>query len=231
MSINEEQLKNIYGPVGLEIGAETAEEIAISIIAEIKAVLSGKSGGLLREKHDAIHSMNDTFVDSKKFALSSMQYTISKCAVVILAAGQSSRLGSPKQLLQFNGKSLLQHSVEEALQTHLPVIVVVGAKSRLIKDELKEFNVSIAENNRWHEGMSTSMQCGLAAAKNLKDEIDGIIFMVSDQPFVSITLLSNLLKAQNENGLPIAASGYAGRLGTPVLFHKFFFDESDEFAR
>ena len=154
-----------------------------------------------------------------------MQYTISKCAVVILAAGQSSRLGSPKQLLQFNGKSLLQHSVEEALQTHLPVIVVVGAKSRLIKDALKEFNVSIAENNRWHEGMSTSLQCGLAAAKNLKDEIDGIIFMVSDQPFVSITLLSNLLKAQNENSLPIVASGYAGRLGTPVLFHKFFFDE------
>ena len=65
ISINEEQLKNIYGPVGLEIGAETAEEIAISIIAEIKAVLSGKSGGLLREKHDAIHSMNDTFVDVK----------------------------------------------------------------------------------------------------------------------------------------------------------------------
>ena len=154
-----------------------------------------------------------------------MQYTISKCAVVILAAGQSSRLGSPKQLLQFNGKSLLQHSVEEALQTHLPVIVVVGAKSQLIKDALKEFNVSIAENNRWHEGMSTSLQCGLAAAKNLKDEIDGIIFMVSDQPFVSITLLSNLLKAQNENSLPIVASGYAGRLGTPVLFHKFFFDE------
>jgi xanthine dehydrogenase accessory factor len=65
IAINEEQLKNIYGPVGLEIGAETAEEIAVSIIAEIKAVLSGKSGGLLREKHHAIHSRNDTFVEVK----------------------------------------------------------------------------------------------------------------------------------------------------------------------
>lgn len=63
--INEEYLKNIYGPVGLEIGAETAEEIAVSIIAEIKAVLSGKSGGLLREKEDAIHPRNDIFIEEK----------------------------------------------------------------------------------------------------------------------------------------------------------------------
>ena len=61
MAIDETQLKNVYGPVGLEIGAETAEEIALSIIAEIKAVLSGKSGGSLREKKDAIHSDRDTF--------------------------------------------------------------------------------------------------------------------------------------------------------------------------
>ena len=63
--INEDQLKNIYGPVGLEIGAETAEEIALSIIGEIKAVLSGKHGGSLREKQNAIHSRNDTFIEEK----------------------------------------------------------------------------------------------------------------------------------------------------------------------
>ena len=67
-----------------------------------------------------------------------MQYQVTHSAVVILAAGQSSRLGSPKQLLQFNGKSLLQHSVDEALQTNLPVIVVIGANGELIKNELKD---------------------------------------------------------------------------------------------
>jgi molybdenum cofactor cytidylyltransferase len=154
-----------------------------------------------------------------------MQYKIHKPAIVILAAGQSSRLGSPKQLLRFNEKSLLQHCVEEALQTNIPVIMVVGANSQLIKYELKNLRITIAENKRWQEGMSTSLQCGLMAAKNLNNEIDGIIFMVSDQPFVSATLLNNLLRAQNENSLPIAACGYAGRLGTPVLFHKYFFDE------
>ncbi|MGH2647097.1 MAG: XdhC family protein [Ginsengibacter sp.] len=63
--IREDQLKNIYGPVGLEIGAETAEEIALSIISEIRAVLSGKPGGLLREKSDVIHSRDDTFIEIK----------------------------------------------------------------------------------------------------------------------------------------------------------------------
>ncbi len=154
-----------------------------------------------------------------------MQYKIHKPGIVILAAGQSSRLGSPKQLLRFNEKSLLQHCVEEALQTNIPVIVVVGANSQLIKYELKDLHITIAENRRWQKGMSTSLQCGLMAAKNLNNEIDGIIFMVSDQPFVSTTLLINLIKAQNEISLPIAASDYAGTLGTPVLFHKFFFDE------
>jgi xanthine dehydrogenase accessory factor len=65
ITIKEYQLRNIYGPVGLEIGAETAEEIALSIIAEIKAVLSGKPGGYLREKQDVIHSRNDTFIEVK----------------------------------------------------------------------------------------------------------------------------------------------------------------------
>ena len=66
LKLTGEQLNTIYGPVGLEIGAETAEEIALSIIAEIKAVLSGRQGGSLRQKQDVIHSRNDTFIEVKK---------------------------------------------------------------------------------------------------------------------------------------------------------------------
>jgi xanthine dehydrogenase accessory factor len=66
MQLSKEQLESIYGPVGLEIGAETAEEIALSIIAEIKAVLSGKPGGSLRNKPDVIHSRTDTFIGEKR---------------------------------------------------------------------------------------------------------------------------------------------------------------------
>ena len=66
IELTEEQLNTIYGPVGLEIGAETAEEIALSIIAEIKAVLSGKPGGSLRKKQDVIHSRTDTIIEEKR---------------------------------------------------------------------------------------------------------------------------------------------------------------------
>ena len=62
--------------------------------------------------------------------MSRMYYTIEHCAIVVLAAGMSSRLGSPKQLLAYKGKSLLQHAVNIALQTKMrPVVVVVGANS------------------------------------------------------------------------------------------------------
>ena len=66
IELTEEQLNTIYGPVGLEIGAETAEEIALSIIAEIKTVLSGTKGGLLRNKQDVIHSRTDTIIEEKR---------------------------------------------------------------------------------------------------------------------------------------------------------------------
>jgi xanthine/CO dehydrogenase XdhC/CoxF family maturation factor len=66
MQLSKEQLSSIYGPVGLEIGAETAEEIALSIIAEIRAMLSGKTGSSLRNKQDVIHSRTDTFIGEKR---------------------------------------------------------------------------------------------------------------------------------------------------------------------
>jgi xanthine/CO dehydrogenase XdhC/CoxF family maturation factor len=66
MEITDQMLQKVYGPTGLEIGAETAEEIALSIIAEIKAVLTGKPGGMLRHKQDVIHSREATRIEEKK---------------------------------------------------------------------------------------------------------------------------------------------------------------------
>jgi len=90
---------------------------------------------------------------------------------------------------------------------------------------LKDFDLEVVENKKWNEGMSTSLRCGLEASIKLIKDVDGIIFMVSDQPFVSTLLLDDLLKTQREKGLPIIASDYGGVLGTPVLFHKIFFEE------
>ncbi|MDP4264591.1 MAG: nucleotidyltransferase family protein [Bacteroidota bacterium] len=155
-----------------------------------------------------------------------MRYTVEHCAIVILAAGKSSRLGSPKQLLAYRGKSLLQHAVTTALQTTMrPVVVVVGANSNLVKKEMEGMQVEIAYNEGWQEGMASSLRCGLAAVQKMSDLTDGIIFMVCDQPYVTQSLLEGLLQAQHETGLPIVASSYEDKLGTPVLWHKTFFAE------
>jgi len=155
-----------------------------------------------------------------------MHYTVEKCGIVVLAAGMGSRLGCPKQLIAYNGKSLLRHVVETALQTILrPVIVVLGAHYKAVKKEIEGLNIVLIQNEEWEEGMASSLRCGLDAVQRMNPETDGIIFMVCDQPHVNKSLLDSLLSAQHETGLPGVASNYNNILGTPALFHKFFFAE------
>ena len=73
--------------------------------------------------------------------------------------------------------------------------------------------------------MASSLRCGLAAVQKMSADVDGIIFMVCDQPYITKSLLDCLLQAQHETGLPIVASSYEDKLGTPALFHKSFFVE------
>lgn len=158
--------------------------------------------------------------------MSRIRNTVEHGAIVVLAAGMSSRLGSPKQLLVYQGKSLLKHVVNAALQTSMrPVVVVLGANSDAVKKEIEGTELMVVENEGWEEGMASSLRCGLAAVQKISADVDGIIFMVCDQPFVSKSLLESLLQAQHETGLPIVASSYEGKLGTPALFHQSLFAE------
>ena len=153
-----------------------------------------------------------------------MKIKISNIAIIILAAGKSARLGSPKQLLSYKGKNLLRHTVDEALETGCQsVFVVLGANSELLKKELKDKPVSIVENAGWQEGMASSIRCGLETITNTILRPDCIIFMVCDQPYVSSSLLLSLVDKKNETKMPIVASSYEDKIGTPALFNKSFF--------
>ena len=153
-----------------------------------------------------------------------MNIKISNIAIIILAAGKSARLGSPKQLLSYKGKNLLRHTVDEALETGCQsVFVVLGANSELLKKELKDKPVSIVENAGWQEGMASSIRCGLETITNTILRPDCIIFMVCDQPYVSSSLLLSLVDKKNETKMPIVASSYEDKIGTPALFNKSFF--------
>jgi molybdenum cofactor cytidylyltransferase len=151
---------------------------------------------------------------------------IEHCAIIILAAGASTRLGQPKQLLSYRGKTLLRHAVDQALGSVCEqVVVVTGAEGNRMKNELKNLSVRIAENPDWEEGMASSIRCGVETILRADQAIDGLILMLCDQPFIETSLLNRLLVKQKETGKPIVASHYGNRSGTPALFHKSFFPE------
>ena len=156
--------------------------------------------------------------------MSRIQYKIEHYAIVILAAGKSKRLGTQKQLLQYKGKTLLNHAVDTALKTGCPsVIVVLGSNMDLLRKELKDKPIIIVENMGWQQGMASSIRCALENIKAAIIRPQGVILMVCDQPHVNSSLLLNLLEKKQQAGLPIAASSYAGKMGTPALFDKSFF--------
>jgi molybdenum cofactor cytidylyltransferase len=145
--------------------------------------------------------------------------------IIILAAGSSSRFGNTKQLLHFNGKTLLQNAIEEATDAGVGTIVVVtGANADEISKKIKNENFEIVFNKDWEQGMASGIGIGLKKAITLNNEIEKVIIAVCDQPFVSSSLFQELFQKQNKSGRHIVASAYAGTVGTPVLFTQKYFD-------
>jgi molybdenum cofactor cytidylyltransferase len=140
-----------------------------------------------------------------------------KFAVILLAAGNSTRMGAPKQLLDFGGQPLLRHAVATAQASGCDrTIVVLGANEGEIRPALDGLNVEIVVNERWAEGMGTSIQAGLKALEN-SDE-GGAILTLTDQPFVTSDFLRELVERRRRSGRPIVAAQYSGTAGVPVFF-------------
>jgi molybdenum cofactor cytidylyltransferase len=126
-------------------------------------------------------------------------------------------MGSPKQLLDFRGKPLLRHAVDSAQSAGCdPVIVILGANEHEIRPTLAGLNVEIVVNERWREGMGTSIQAGLGALENRN--VGGAILALSDQPFVTSDFLRGLVERHRRSGSPIVAARYSGTAGVPVFF-------------
>ncbi|WP_138991509.1 NTP transferase domain-containing protein [Larkinella sp. C7] len=148
-------------------------------------------------------------------------------AIIILAAGTSSRLSNqPKQLIEWEGRTLLRRVVDTALATTFrPVVVVVGANKNRITPELEGLPVTIIDNQHWQQGLSSSVKTGLAAVYLTQKEIDAVLFLLTDQPHVDRGLLLQLVQVYEESGKGIVASGYANSLGVPALFDRKYISE------
>jgi molybdenum cofactor cytidylyltransferase len=147
-------------------------------------------------------------------------------AIIILAAGNSSRLGEPKQLLKYNDTTLIAHIAESATETvGENVIVVTGSNASLIKNELHFLSCQCTYNADWQSGMASSIVSGIAYLQTLNPQIKGTIIAVSDQPFVTAGLFQSLITKHQQTGSAIVASEYDQTLGTPVFFASSFFPQ------
>jgi molybdenum cofactor cytidylyltransferase len=145
---------------------------------------------------------------------------------VVLAAGASSRMGSPKQTLQFQGESLLRRAALAALDAGCrPVVVVTGAHAELCRRELDGLDVREVFNASWETGMASSIRAGVEALNDAKASTAAAVFMLCDQPHVTAHVISGLIAAHRTTGGPVIASTYGGSFGVPALFSRTLFDE------
>lgn len=146
-------------------------------------------------------------------------------ALIILAAGESSRLGFPKQTLLYKGKTLLEIAIEAGLKSKCTSVkVVLGANAQAIESGIKSYPVEIIQNTGWAEGMASSIRIAVEAIQQ-DQQIDSAIIMLCDQPFVTHKILDSLIHKQQESGKSIVASSYEDMFGVPVLFKRSLFPE------
>jgi molybdenum cofactor cytidylyltransferase len=145
--------------------------------------------------------------------------TVERIAAIILAAGESTRFGSPKQLLDWRGKPFIRQVAETALRAQLdPVIVVTGAQAAGIEAALKDLSVRLVHNPDHVQGQSTSIKTGLGS---LPSNVGASIFLLADQPQIPVEVIL-ALKERHYRELPaiLAPLVLEERRANPVLFDR-----------
>lgn len=145
---------------------------------------------------------------------------------IILAGGASTRMGVPKQLLQFGGETMLRHAARVAIKAGCcPVVIVTGADAARSRKALRGLGVLEVENQRWKSGMGSSIRAGIEAVATANPQIAAVVIMVCDQPFVTRDIIAGLLGAHQETNYSIVASRYGRSYGVPALFRRTHFAE------
>lgn len=205
----------LHAPVGLAIGAENPAEIALSMAAEIQAVFGRSEGGFLRDKAGPIHDRDE--------AASATQPLLG-VPVAILAAGGSTRMGVPKQLLDLGGESMLRRAAGEAIASRSgDVIVVVGANGESVAKELDGLAARVVVNGDWEAGIASSVAAAAREAGALG--APAVVIALADQPFVGATHLRRLASTIRASDARIVASAYPEGGGVPAAFDRELFGE------
>jgi molybdenum cofactor cytidylyltransferase len=142
---------------------------------------------------------------------------------VVLAAGESRRMGEPKQLLPVGGQPMVRQVTEAVCAVGVAqVVVVIGAHAEAVGQAVAGLPVEMVLNDRWPEGMTASLHAGLRA---LRPEIRAALVVLADQPGLTAELIQALADCYRATGAPVVAPFSEGERGRPVLFDRALFPE------
>jgi xanthine/CO dehydrogenase XdhC/CoxF family maturation factor/CTP:molybdopterin cytidylyltransferase MocA len=187
----------LHAPIGLDVGAETPEQIALAIVAEVQAVRRHARGGMLRARARALHA---------------------DIATIVLAAGGSRRLGRPKQLLELEGRPLVQRVAATCVASEAgPVGVVLGSGAAAVADALGALRVAHIVNDDWQQGIASSIRAGLRWAQTTT--AGALLIVLADQPLLDVAHITALRDTWLA-GAPIVASRFDGVCAAPAVFDR-----------
>lgn len=143
-------------------------------------------------------------------------------AAVILAGGESQRMGLPKQTLRVGGVPMLQVVLDTVRRTKVDLVVIVlGAHESEVRKEVDFRNERVVVNRAHREGMSASIRAGLSEVQGA----EAALIILGDQPLISPKTIDALIEAYRRSGRSIIVPVFQGRRGNPVLFDRSLFDE------
>jgi molybdenum cofactor cytidylyltransferase len=133
-------------------------------------------------------------------------------------------MGRPKQLLEIEGENLLNRVIRMAKDSDYDTVsVVLGAHMELILPEIDTTGVEIFLNPDWESGMSSTLACGLKHTLRAFPELESVLILLVDQPFISVDLINHFLEIYQKDRPPLIAAHYSDTFGVPALFDKKLF--------
>ncbi len=145
-------------------------------------------------------------------------------AGIVLAAGESTRFGKPKQLLDWKGQPFVRSVAITALEAGLsPVVVVVGANGEQVESTVADLNVRVVRNTKWQSGQGSSIKAGISELTNSPTATGGAIFLLADQPQITTSIIRALVETHSEGLYPIVAPMVLDQRANPVLFDQVTF--------
>ena len=144
-------------------------------------------------------------------------------AAIILAAGESTRMGFPKQLAEYKGNTILETVVETVSSYIENTVVVLGHENETLTEKINFKNSTILINENWEEGIISSIRTGLFYLNSAKN-IDGVLIFMGDQPAINDDVIKKLLEVQHDED-EVVVPQYRYETGYPVLIPRFFWNK------